>query len=151
MKTYALTTGLVTALLTMSLIPTNSLAQDTRPSNGRHLSTGHWKSGIIGQSVLSYGGFCVQFGHPPTPCPDSVPYATTVLVHSQEGKFVTAVATDEGGYFQLFLKPGTYSLTAYTPGPADPKLGTVVSMATTVTVENKEFATAFVFSAYLFP
>ena len=150
MKTYALTAGLLIALLSMSAVPMDSSAKGTRESNGRHQSKGHPKSGVVGQSVLNYGEFCVQFGNPATPCSDAVSFATTVLAYSENGELVASVTTDEDGYFKLFLEPGTYILTAYTPPPTGFRVGHVVSVNTIVTVEKKQVAPAFVFSAYLF-
>ena len=150
MKAYALKMAFAVAVLALVVGTTHALANGEPQSNGRHLAKGHYKSGIIGQSVLSYGGFCAQFGNPPIPCPDSVPYATTVLVYSDKGELVATTPTDEEGYFEVFLKPGTYHLTASTTPPMGPSVGNVVSMTTVVTVQNKDFAPAYVFSAFHF-
>lgn len=149
MKACTLTTGLVMAILATSFSPMDSRAGGRSQSNGGHLPQDHYRSGIVGQSVLNYGEFCVQIGNPPTPCTDSVPYAATVFVYSEKGELVATVKTDEEGYFQISLEPGNYSLTAYTPPPAGPRVGYVVSAYTSVTVRNKQFASAFVFSASL--
>jgi hypothetical protein len=105
-------------------------------------------SGITGQV------FKVAFVTQPLPGPGPIgigppaieifPYEATLFIWSDEGRFVTSVATDEDGNFQAFLKPGKYVIVPYV-SPEDAPL--LSALPVTVTVKKKQFTPATVFYA----
>ena len=79
-------------VLAASLMPVTTLAAS------RH------HSGVIGHVFL----FACPIVHPGENCYH--PYATSITVVTDDGAFVTELATDKTGRFELFLKPGRYVL-----------------------------------------
>ena len=144
MTPLSLRAGLVIALLTLSITPIDALAGGADQSRGQHLAKGHYKSGIVGQSVLTYG-YGGRVGEA-----NIEPYPTTITVFSGEGEPVTTVETDEDGYFEVFLKPGDYTLRAYVPPIPDGfRLGNYSTSDVWAVVENKAFTQIVVYSAWL--
>ena len=93
------------------------------------------QSGVIGQSIL--------FSCPgPFPCLE-YPYETTIFVCSDKGRLVETAATDEEGFFVIYLKPGTYTLVPAGPPqppllpPGIPPFAEIYPLGYPVTVEVK--------------
>jgi len=117
------------------LLVTLLLCVQTAFAQGKH-------SGVIGQSVIFV---CAG----PFPCLE-YSYATTIFVYSEKGRLIETVATDEDGFFTVYLKPGVYTLVpAGPPQPPPPPPGIPQSVniyplgyPVTVEVEFKEFTWA---------
>ena len=152
MKTYPLTTALLIGLLTMSAAPLNSYSKDGLPSRHEGQSEGHHQSGVSGQSVIQGPPVRIQidWGLWTEIWQLPVPYETTVSAYSESGESVVEVSTDEDGYFEMFLKPGNYTLVA-SPPTSEFQFPEPFSHAgtTIVTVEKKQFVSEVVlFSRY---
>ncbi len=96
---------------------------------------GHHQSGIIGQ--VNFGILSgTPTGEGGTIIPDHV------RVYSDKGKLVAAVETEVTAnafwHFQVFLKPGTYTVTAYAGVPPE-NGGVTYSFPVTVIVRKKQF------------
>jgi len=98
-------------------------------------------TGIAGQSFLPPQIHC--FG---VDCPGPVPVPTTITVLTENGEFVTKVATDAEGNFAVSLKPGIYRIVpevftwAPSSGPIVFGFCTLYASPFQVTVEKKVIA-----------
>jgi hypothetical protein len=107
-------------LFLAGFLPATTLAQDNQ---GHHLSgvTGQVNGGIFGSGM-------VLPGH--------------VRIYSDEGELVVEVETEVQGntlwHFEVFLKPGHYTLVAYAGAPPE-NGGILYSFPVPVTVNKKQF------------
>jgi hypothetical protein len=106
-------------LLALSPV-TTTLAQDNQ---------GHHQSGVTGLvSGGIFGGGMVRPDH--------------VRVYSEEGELVAEVETEVQGnilwHFEVYLKPGNYTLVAYAGAPPE-NGGILYSFPVPVTIQKKQF------------
>jgi hypothetical protein len=109
--------------LALCVVSASVFAQENR---------GHHQSGITGR----VGGGFITAGENGRVHPDFV------RVYSPEGDLLVEVETEVVGnvlwHFEIFLKPGNYTVLAYAGVPPE-EGGTFYSFAVPVTVEKKEF------------
>ncbi len=125
MKKYTQELRVCAALIIGCLLPTTAQSQGNQ---------GHHQSGIVG--LVTAG---VVSG---TPTGEGPIIPEHVRVYSETGKLLTEVETeataDANWHFEIFLKPGTYTLVAYA-GPPPEEGGILYSFPVAVTVGKKQF------------
>jgi hypothetical protein len=130
-------------LLLVSVMIVLSIRAETAEPHDQDQTLGIWHnphSGITGQVFK----LAVVVQPPPPGSPGSggppsielLPYQATLLIRSDEGRFVTSIETAQNGTFQAFLKPGRYVIVPYVSPQEAPSLS---AAPVAVTVEKKEF------------
>jgi len=89
---------------------------------------GHHQSGINGQVIFGTWAPGLNF-----------PVQCFISIETDSGKTVQIMQTDELGLLRLALKPGTYHLTPFMVGPADPGPEILAGPEVTVIVDKKNY------------
>src|SRR5947207_2172240 len=92
----------------------------------------HRRSGIVGLVEIGPVSPVIRPG-----IPNSQPFATTIAVFTEQGRFIAEIASDNNGRFRVHLKPGKYVLVPHGAGSSHPPYPTEDSIP--VVVERKQF------------
>ena len=95
------------------------------------LAVGHHQSGIVGQTA--YGRTCDQYGCVPNLV------SMRLMLHSDRGRLVADIISDEDGFFEIPLKPGLYHVAPYSVTPSPTGELVPVGQPFPILVEKKEY------------